>query len=113
MLLGGPPCQRNNSVWPIADYFTVKPGKKDINSEMHFYIIGDQYWVAAHNFLINERSLSLEDAKDARSFCVTLVWTTPNKFATLIYYWRVLNEDLAGNITQSNYLSQLETARKR
>lgn len=112
MPLRGPPRRTRDSDVPVAEYFLEPPKRKDINANTHFYIIGGQHSVAAHKFLIEEGILSPSDAKDASSSCITIVWAKPEKFSTLIYYSRVLNQDLAGNRTEGNFLSQLETARK-
>ena len=46
--------------------------------------------------LIAEGGLSEEDRRDARSFIVTVVWAKKEEWNLLIYYSRVLNQDLAG-----------------
>jgi hypothetical protein len=109
-LLGKP--KNDDDEFPAPEYFTSIPTRADITSTTHYYIIGGQHCVVAHQFLIDERNLSPEDVKDAQSFIVTIVWVAPLDFLKLTYYSRVLNQDLAGNRTEGNFLTQLTTVRK-
>lgn len=94
------------------EYFDHKPTWSDINERTHFIIIGGQHCVAAHRALIAEGGLSEEDRRDARSFIVTVVWAKKEEWNLLIYYSRVLNQDLAGVRSEGNYLTLLGLARR-
>jgi hypothetical protein len=108
--LGNP--KNNDDKFPAPKFFTSIPTRADITSTTYYYIIGRQHCVAAHQFLIDEGNLSLEDVKDVHTFIVTIAWVAPLDFLKLTYYSRVLNQDLVRNRTKGKFLIQLATTRK-
>ena len=68
--------------------------------------------MAAHQILIDEGNVSPKDVKDAQSFIGTIVWVSSSDFLKLIYYSRVLNQDLVRNRTEGNFFTQLATVCK-
>ena len=99
--------------YPPATFFELTPMRNEITAETCFYIIGGQHNVEAHRRLIAEGCLSKPDAEAAAQFKFTLVWAPPSKHDTLMHLSRVLNQDIAGNRTESTFLGQLGTARRK
>ena len=94
------------------EFYTEQPKLEDIGHNTHYVVIGGQHCVAAHKVLLKEGSLLEEDARDARSFIVTIVWQDPKDWNPMTYYSRVLNQDLAGARYEGNYMTLLGLARK-
>ena len=91
-------------------FFMEKPTWKDIGPNMHYVIIGGQHCVAIHRVLVGEGSLSKEDERDATNFIVTIVWADLKDWNLMLYYSRILNQDLAGVRSEGNYLTLLAVA---
>jgi hypothetical protein len=105
--------QGKKEEFPPATFFELPPQRHEINAETSFYIIGGQHSVEAHRRLIAEGCLSKPDSEAAAQFKFTLVWAPPSRHDTLLHLSRVLNQDIAGNRTESTFLGQLGTARRK
>ena len=94
------------------EFFMEQPMWKDIGPNTHYVIIGGQHCLAAHRVLVGEGNLSEEDERDATNFIVTIVWADPKDWNLMLYYSRVLNQDLASVRSEGNYLTLLEVAQR-
>ena len=94
-------------------FFMEQPTWKDIGPNTHYVIIGGQHCEATHRVLVREGSLSEEDERDATNFIITIVCANPKDWNLMLYYSRVLNQDLVGVRLEGNYLIFLEVARRK
>ena len=95
-----------------AVYFSSRPEKKDINARTHFYIIGGQHTVAAHQKVLSTKDQISEFKKGLLSkFSIIPVWCAESNFQKLLFLSRVLNQDVAGERTEQTFMQQLGNAR--